>query len=301
MIKNKITFVLGAGASIPYGFPSGKKLKEIIIRDVGHVEWRGLFKRLGFSHEMCLDFKNSFEKSGVNSVDVFLEHRNDYLNIGKLCIARALIPFEDENRLYQVLREDKGWYSYVFEKLITDFDNLSQNNLSIITFNYDRSFEHFLFTSMKNLYNESNEEVARAVSSINIIHVHGQLGKLPWQANENEKQYVRDYNEAIQDERVKSAADQIVIVSEGDDTSESFNRAYEILSESQRVYFLGFGYNDVNLRRLRIKQLQNPRIQWGTSHGLMKSERESINRNWSIELFEDHNEIIDFLKERVHF
>ena len=61
MIKTPTVFVLGAGASIPYGYPSGEKLREEIcheLEDPSHPYGR-MLQSQGFSEKEILEFSSS--------------------------------------------------------------------------------------------------------------------------------------------------------------------------------------------------------------------------------------------------
>jgi len=62
-------------------------------------------------------------------------------------MAIALIHCEDEAGLF--VQATKSWYEYLFNQLTTRFDDFEKNKLSILTFNYDRSLEFYLFTCMR--------------------------------------------------------------------------------------------------------------------------------------------------------
>jgi hypothetical protein len=175
MIKIPTVFIVGAGASKPYGFPIGRELVTLICNNLINDQSR-YFKQLydleRYNRSDILGFRNQLLYSGKGSVDAFLEHRKDCIQIGKYAIAQVLIEFEDSQQLFV-----KGdWYQYLYEKLNTSFEEFDQNKIGIITFNYDRSIEHYLFTALKNSYGKSDEECASKNKNIPIIHVHGQLG-----------------------------------------------------------------------------------------------------------------------------
>jgi len=48
MIKIPTCLVLGAGASVPYGFPSGIGLRKTIIKDFTNERWLSLLSKLEF-------------------------------------------------------------------------------------------------------------------------------------------------------------------------------------------------------------------------------------------------------------
>ena len=98
MITKPTVLILGAGASMPYQFPSGKKLREKICREIKEP-LKDLFdvpsKKAEVEH-----FISSFSRSGTSSIDAFLEYRTEFMEIGKLAIALALIPSENEGKLF---------------------------------------------------------------------------------------------------------------------------------------------------------------------------------------------------------
>lgn len=92
-------------------------------------------------------------------------------------MAQVLMCCEDN----VVMFERGDWYQYFCDKLNTSFEEFDQNKISIITFNYDRSLEHSLFTALKNSYAKNDRDCASKLKNIPIVHVYGQLGYLPWQ------------------------------------------------------------------------------------------------------------------------
>src|SRR5438094_963846 len=117
MIEKRTVLILGAGASIPYGFPSGRHLRELILRT---APLRKLMNEIGFEWSLIDDFQSSLQAADPPSVDVFLEGRQDLLEIGKAAIAAALLPFESDSALFapwlateQVKnRTSERWYGY---------------------------------------------------------------------------------------------------------------------------------------------------------------------------------------------
>ena len=267
MIETPTVFILGAGASIPYGYPSGEKLREEIcheLEDPSHPYGR-MLKRQGFSEKDILKFRHNFFYSGKSSIDAFLEHNNEFIDIGKLVIARSLIPHENLDSLFQ--KGDNKWYDYFYNRFDTSFDEFDTNKFGVITFNYDRSFEQFLFTALKNSYNKSDKECSDLLEKIPIIHVHGKLDDLDWQNPDG-----RPYEVNLEsDELLKRSADCIKIIHEDIKDSKSFEDAHKLLDRTEKIYFLGFGYNKKNLERLKISDYLDKIIQ-GTSLGLESAE-----------------------------
>ena len=118
--------------------------------------------------------------SAAPSIDSFLEHRGeDERYLGKLAIAYALIPFEKEERLF----DESSWYPILLNKLKFKFEDFEKNKLAFITFNYDRSLEHFLMTALSNQFKKTEQEIAEKIkensnNSYIWVSLAGYLGKL---------------------------------------------------------------------------------------------------------------------------
>jgi hypothetical protein len=301
MIEDPTVLVLGAGASMPYGFPSGRELfviinKALAIQSTSPVTLWGRLKDLGIEQEKIPAFRSALIFADPPSVDAFLEHREEFLEVGKLSIALSLIPFENERRLFNMDRDEdmpNSWYRYLMDKLeainCTDF---KRNRLSIITFNYDRSLEHYLFTTLKNRYGITDQECSDAISAIPFIHVHGSLGSLPWQGG----LFSRPFKKTGDLHEIRMASRQIIIMSEKAEDAEVFRRAYELMNEASKIYFLGFGYHQTNLRRLGMAKLIKKGNIYGTSLGLGTAEWRSISDTWRIAFKGDKIDILGLFR-----
>lgn len=272
MIERPTVLVLGAGASIPYGFPSGHRLKKKIITTSPH-EFVPSLTTKGVTEKSwrvkCEQFCDDLKLSSQPSVDAFLERRPKDMELGKQLIAHVLISCENRNSLCPA---DPDWYQYLWWQMDRDFDAFRENKLAVITFNYDRSLEQFLLTALMKSYDKSLEEAAVELKSIPIIHVYGQLGLLEWQANDDQKADVRPYDIERTRETIKIAARGIQILSEGQGESAQFRKAHDLLIAAERVYFLGFGYNETNMERLKLPLSGTPcydsqRRMFGSSYG----------------------------------
>jgi hypothetical protein len=274
VIEKKTVFILGAGASMPYGFPSGTALLNRIIQILKGDKGNSFMEELGYSSESIHEFSQALTYSGRTSIDLFLEYRPEFVEIGKAAIATALIPAEKEQNLFPDAKDD-NWYQYLYGCLSTDFDKFDSNKVGFVTFNYDRSLEHYLFTAMKNGYGKSDQECADKLSKIPFVHVHGSLGCLPWQGESN-----RPYEPEVTEETVRHSADRIKIICESIDQDEQFHQAHTLLKEAEQVCILGFGYNKVNLDRLQLLTNVPDSVKIkGSSYGLTDLEKEGIKKN----------------------
>lgn len=298
MVNNPTVLVLGAGSSMHLNYPLGQKLVQLVIEETNSTN-KALYKaliRADYDGSDIQPFRDALRLSGRSSVDAFLEHRPEYISIGKLAIAHELIKREDMNILFS-LTNNEHWYPWLYQKLDTgDFESFANNNLSIITFNYDRSLEMYLFTALKNSYGKTDDQVSQVISKISIIHVHGQLANLPWQAK-NWRQYTPNFNNS----ELKTGADLIKIIHENIDSDEEFKKARELLEDAVFIYFLGFGYHETNMDRINISRLSNNASIIGTCFGLTDLEKKLISKRYQKKLTlanSDYN-VLKFLRENI--
>jgi hypothetical protein len=281
MITKNTVFVLGAGASADFGYPLGNDLRKRIIEkfkgenDAVHELGTALGE---FPHDASdyydtiTNFATRLDHACDFSIDEFLErHQKSFLRIGKLAIAYILAQCEDNDKL----RQDRSWYKTLLHEMKrnTSLDTFGQNKISFITFNYDRSLEHFLYTALI-AYDEKirKEHVIEILNQIPIIHLYGQLDPLPWQHRDG-----REYGRKFTPAQLKSYQKQINIVFEDFQgrVKENFQRAFELLTEAERIYILGFGWYPENISRLKLRDLE-PEKTVGTSYGLGNQENEKI-------------------------
>ena len=293
MITEPTALILGAGASMPYGFPSNLELMREILIKIRPGQSTELSQKLTDIFDIEQDdidyLYESLSRSGKLSVDAFLEHQPGLLRIGKLAITLTLVQYEIEDRLFNLKMVGKSWYEYLWNRLDAPFYDFDKNKLSIITFNYDRSLEQYLITAMKNLYGKSEKQCAERLSKIPIIHVHGRLGNLVWQGEISRPYKPRCYR------KVEEISNQIIVIPEQEGTSPEFEEATKLMRVAKNVYFLGFGYHPKNLERLRVADGLGGEPR-GTSVGLGNAERSEIKRIWKIRTFDDHSTNLEFLK-----
>jgi hypothetical protein len=116
---------------------------------------------------------------------------------------------------------------------------------------------------------------------------------LPWQGG-----LTKEYEPDPFLDEIEELSEQIKVISEDNDKSPEFEEALKIMNDATNIIFLGFGYHDNNLRRLRIKEFGKKR-PIGSAHELGLSEREEIQGNWGIKLPGGYGEVLEFLKNHV--
>ena len=312
MITTPTVFVLGAGASIPFGFPSGENLVTEICAQ--HYSTHHL-DSLGFGRDETDDFIRELELSDPPSVDAFLEHRQGFMKIGKVAIACQLLKYEEkasEKRRGQGNKARWDWYSYLLDKMTTTFADFDRNQVSFVTFNYDRSFEHYLFTTLLSRYGKSEDEVKNVLNKLSITHVHGQLGFLEWQQDAKPDTAVQ-YG-LISRDMIRIAANGIKIISEKMDEKVQFQKAWDLMNAAKLIFFLGFGYHPVNMERLQIplNKVNKPASQGFTnlnpSDVIVRGTGWELTPVEKVKIMQDHSGLIlseytalDFLKNEQNF
>jgi hypothetical protein len=268
MITHKVVLILGAGASMPFGFPSGYELKTQITHDLNPAYNRIILSNIhdaGFSPQEIEAFRTALQKSGKRSVDAFLEHRPEFLKVGKTATACVLMPCENEERLFA--EGQASWYEYFFNKLNARFEEFEKNSVSVLTFNYDRSLEQYLITALRNAYGKTSEECAEKLRSLPIVHLYGQLGELPSMSGEG-----IEYGAPVNTQNLTRSAEAIQIIHEDVKDKPQFQRAYELLQNADRICFVGFGYDETNLQRLSGYGPRRHQVLFACAKGLTGRE-----------------------------
>jgi hypothetical protein len=336
MINKPTTLILGAGASADYGFPVGKKLIEDIISFYSsnpyYKKLIALFLALNNINEFLPpdklryigeeilnlesdsvtlvkpdikfvdEFIEALSKAHRASIDDFLYSREEYQLIGKLSILFVLSGYEKRFSL----KENNYWYSYLWQRLTNGsgkkIDGLLHNNISIITFNYERSLEHFLINAAVNTFGISLEQASEVINQIPIYHAYGMLGKLPWQNHAceiypfGEKIETGDHLGLVQSfdrnkpfqsvitEKIFSKCKHILSIAKTIKTYHENNDSVNYLSilrKANKIYFLGFGYIHQNMELLGLakKFVKKPRgYIYGTTYGMGLASIEQIQK-----------------------
>lgn len=235
-----------------------------------------LEQQLGFTEQQVRSFKDDFEGSMNRSIDLFLGRRPEYAELGKLCIA-FLIGSCENPAIISNIETKNDWYYYLWNQLVDNhsWEEFRKCKLSIVTFNYDRSFEYFMHRAMMKTFGKSSEECADMLqSTIRIVHMYGSIGE-PIYVSKNGRPYEQGFNA----EGMRTAASHIRVIPE-DRTPDDplFGKARQWLRESEIIAFLGFGYDSVNIERLGVRKLcaqskdRFLKEMYGTTLGLMGAE-----------------------------
>lgn len=249
MISKKTVLILGAGASSHLHYPIGSQLVDQIVS----LNGAEIFKDI-YPVNRIKEFQLHLSRYGCISIDEFLEKNRDFVDIGKGFIGYCLNKYEVENNLFPP--HNPGWYQYLFSKMLTSSaDQFADNKLTIITFNYDRSLEVYLHNTIKYRFNLSDSESLSILKQLNIIHPHGILGEYP------EIPYSQCLGGGIYSEKelelLNKITSSIKIIHEISDVENTFSSlefelCHKALEDAEKIYFLGFGFHEDNIRRFRF-------------------------------------------------
>lgn len=306
MIPRKTILVLGAGASKEFGLPLGVDLIGI-VKDKVDFRWEYGSKRVGTGDDYILQaLTESAKDRGVDrnvytracgklrggiefslSIDNYLHsHSNDseLIIIGKIAIAKSILDAERRSKIYfdvnnnnqrfSVDNVSSSWIYHFIKILISNVtvENINSifANLAVISFNYDRCFEHALFESLKLAYNLSDDRASEVMSGLSIVHPYGSVGSLPWQGGNRTVPF------GDGDRRdLHRVAEEIQLFTEQRSDPDFIQFIDKHVPAAERLLFLGFGYYRQNMELISRGTTKLPRLA-GTAYGLSAVDVRSI-------------------------
>lgn len=267
MVEDRTVLILGAGASKPYGLPLGFELRDAVL--AADRIWIPTGEGSGYAEpyepERFDEFSHELAGSGFSSVDAFLEHRPVWTDLGKVAMSVCLLGSESRAKLFPPHQPRDHWHEVLWSRLSAPtWPGFKKQPIRIITFNYDRSLEHYLIRVITNNYGVSVDTAMRALS---VLHVHGSLGV-----------YDGSFGlPASTPSQVFDAANAIRVVHEADKGDAGFTRAREWVADAETVLFIGFGYHEANMKKLGFQSYKRPRptddrIVAGTHKGIQRRQ-----------------------------
>lgn len=251
MITRPTVFVLGAGASYPYGFPTGEGLVNDIITLASRTQTPDAFLYNDCTEKDVKRFAQDLADSDPPSVDAFLEHRPDFLRIGKLAICLSLIPKERDVTLTRDYRQGSSlgktcWYQYLWNLMAAEKGGFGKNQVSFVTMNYDRSLERYFFLRLKAKHQYADDDQCfEELYQLRFVHVYGSLG---------DERFVEDsFNRltpSISD--VRRSSNRLRIIHEETTEAPYLTEATKLLTGAEVMCFLGYGFHRLNNERLGL-------------------------------------------------
>jgi len=289
----KTVFIIGAGANVEIGMPSGDDLRKEIAEILnfsefrkGNIDFFDAMSKAIHEEDKMYDIASTIKKALPYSISIdnFLDVHRSEPNIilaGKLAIIYLIKKAEEKSSLYHYLNNyNKNilntWYLLFFQK-ITEGNNITEfeeriKDMAFIIFNYDRCFEYYMIQALCDQFGINHSRAENIVNKMDIIHPYGIIGKIedvaigktitPFELI-NLTGNIRTFAENSHETRNKGATIQD-----------------HILNASQ-IIFLGFGYHPMNLdlifKDIKIKIIMKRCIKcYGTSLGISEKYREHI-------------------------
>lgn len=304
MFQRPTVLIVGAGCSAEFGLPVGNTLKEEIADQLGYlgqsrdgggivvISSEGSDEHLRWAVERAGHDVGSREwtrianglADGIRhapSIDNYLNlHRDDEaaVAIGKLAIARQIIRAEDQSYLSEagidlrrIRSQTKGAQLWLQELVLHAQADVPRadmgqifTNLTIVTFNYDRVIEHYLFHALKQLGRLTDEQAAEAMSKLRIIHPYGKIGRLPWQPDDGCNVLPFGGGTRLHGGDVLESSRRLKTFTESIDSVEIIDPMHQAIEEAHQIVFLGFSFLPQNLKLLTPQARCFARLSYAT-------------------------------------
>lgn len=310
----KTVFVLGAGASKEANLPTGAELRREIATALDFEVEFGETKRgdsLIVNAIILQVQKTKPDDRGerythaarriiaampqAESIDAYIDDHQGNREIefcGKIAIVRSILAAERKSLLFVDKAKAEGlkyapleqtWFNGLWQVLKEgcrrpDLD-ARLASIAIVSFNYDRCIEHYLYHALQNYYHVDQGVAAELVSRIEILHPYGRIGSLRWQRQAN----AIDYGDKIGAAQLLDLSAQIKTFTESTDPAESdIVRIRRLVADARQIVFLGFAYHIQNLELLWPKSRPiHDRTYIGTAYGISSSNVAEISRQLS--------------------
>jgi hypothetical protein len=262
MQEPRIVLVLGAGASQPYGLLLGEALKcRVAIRT---REMYDLKRNSAYDPDELKKFEHAVWRNKLKTMDEFLEDHPRFLDIGARLVADVIASYETDKGLFEGLPD---WYTALFNELRLQEKGPDLSRLAVVTFNYDRSLEHFIADSIKHNCPESKQLSARDMwNKVKIVHAHGSLGEYP----------AVGYGQVLDNEGFELAAKGLIMLTDKRDQSASFKEAQQLVGQADKIVFIGFGYHKRTLDSLFPNESFKGKEIYGTCYGMLQDGRSDV-------------------------
>ncbi|MEY9376004.1 hypothetical protein [Rhizobium leguminosarum] len=292
MFTRRTVFVVGAGASKEVNLPVGDELKTSIANKVnirfddGYSQnsgdkriteaLRGIVKERGERDINPLCQAGRIIASAMPqaiSIDNFLHtHANDadIVLMGKLGIAASILEAERGSKIcakegvMNFGAHPNIWHN-TFCKMLAENVQLGDletifDNVSFITFNYDRCIEHFVSHWLENYFRITADHAQNLTKKLKVFHPYGQVGRLPWQGGGNSV----GYGTEISSRTLPQIASQIRTFTERVEDDAMLDEMREYIADAEQIIYLGFSYGQMNMELLTIPTCSVYKSVFGT-------------------------------------
>jgi hypothetical protein len=326
VFNRKTVFILGAGASWHYGYPTGEglvrkvtemadKLAQLfkdcalkMTRPYPHFVHQGEVDEASDSairapwnraQERCEDLARRLRAADPLVIDYFLGHNRALQDVGKFLISWVIISSEaqflvrqvNENHRERLERSPRfadrqgatgfngeylndRWCRFVLHKLASGCETsekLLDNKINFVTFNYDVSLEHAIYTGLKAMDTFNEQTIEAFMKNNRVIHCYGKIREqvLPPSRPMAFIDFFGTPSTAVQSDegrrdlevKRKRLLDEVYEASKNlkvidpatkADEEENLKIARGIIEKAEIVYILGYGFDENNSERLKL-------------------------------------------------
>jgi hypothetical protein len=218
--------------------------------------------------------------SGCTSIDQFVDYLDDPEDIfvAKALVAYHLAIFESRSALSESKWTSGHWYELLANRLIGgELDSFPLHDIAVITFNYERSLEQYLFDCLTSRFGgrHNESELRTAFLRLPIIHIYGRMGHLPGFGKPEEPE--RAYERISNRDRLLAAVKGMHMLREiRDDPTLGDREAARkcLLAATGNVIYLGFAYASENLVALDLAKTRGLKAAYGTMKDIGPNDRE---------------------------
>lgn len=238
------------------------------------------------------------------SIDNYLHTHADDPDIvvmGKVGIAVSILEAERASAIYgkeqgkyfiEFARSTNTWHN-TFCKMLTESVQRTSlerlfENVTFITFNYDRCIEHYVMMWLMNYMGLPYDEACGLVKTLRIFHPYGQVGKLPWQVDG----VGVDFGEDPDEYNIQHTAAQIRTFTERVDDDVMLTRMRRAISHSERLVYLGFSFGQMNMDLMAIEESGPNKTVYATTLNVSESNKTHIVRRVSNANFSDGRSLV---------
>jgi hypothetical protein len=296
MFTNKTVFILGAGASWHYGYPTGEELVKTIIskssatatffsssinRDNQHrpdyvardtkgssVSYEDIARDWINAANECSDLAQRLVEVSPLVIDYFLGQNEGLQAAGKLMIAWVILEREaqflkaERRNTNRPVQGKDNWCRFVIHELVMNCkssQDLLRNEVTFITFNYDVSLEEALYRGLGAIQLFKKGDVEKFLGNDRIIHVYGKVREfppfdfepIPLKLSNFETLDQIGFKELLN--FVYAASRKLKVIAPDDKDTQEIIAARNAVEPAQRVYILGYGFDDNNSKRLGLQ------------------------------------------------
>ncbi|MFZ2315829.1 MAG: hypothetical protein WAW86_09275 [Gammaproteobacteria bacterium] len=215
--------------------------------------------------------KNALKQFDPVSIDVFLNNHQSHALAGKAMIIYALLKCEDPSAFgigykrkpeswkasQSYIVEDDNWYSYLLADIMSGCvkpDDIVNNNLNIITFNYDMSLDYILYKKLSNVEMFKDDGIAKNyIDDLVLNKIHHVYGKLYNESSQEvygfhqlkpsnvdaKTNAIRLFQAISSSELIKLIKDRLLAHKDG------FYKS--LIEQARKIIIIGFGFDRDNL------------------------------------------------------